>query len=86
MAIAVFLLVLACINCINLKTAYGSLRAGEVVVRTVVGSLKSRLIVQFLVESILMSLVSCLLAITLVQVLLPALNQLAMTELSLLPH
>jgi len=82
-AIAVPILILACINYINLTTARASLRAREVGVRKVAGSLKSRLIAQFLVESVLISLVSFLLAITLVQVLLPTFNQLAMTELSL---
>jgi len=83
LAISVFILVLASINYINMATARATLRAREVGVRKVVGSSKSRLIAQFLVESVLISLVSFLIAITLVQVLLPAFNQLAMTELSL---
>ncbi len=82
-AIAIFILVLASINYINLTTARASLRAREVGIRKVSGSLKSSLIVQFLVESVIISLVSLLIAITLVQVLLPTFNQLAMIELSL---
>jgi putative ABC transport system permease protein len=82
-AITIFILVLACINYINLTTARASLRAREVGIRKVSGSLKSSLIVQFLVESVIISLVSLLIAITLVQVLLPTFNQLAMIELSL---
>jgi putative ABC transport system permease protein len=83
LAIAVFILVLACINYINMTTARALLRAREVGVRKVAGSLKSRLIAQFLVESVIISLLSFLIAIILVLVLLPAFNQLAMTELSL---
>jgi putative ABC transport system permease protein len=82
-AIAIFILVLACINYINLTTARASLRSREVGIRKVSGSLKYSLIVQFLVESVIISLVSLLIAITLVQVLLPTFNQLAMIELSL---
>lgn len=82
-AIAIFILVLACINYINLTTARASLRAREVGIRKVSGSLKSSLIAQFLIESVIISLVSFLIAITLVQVLLPTFNHLAMIELSL---
>jgi len=82
-AISIFILVLACINYINLTTARASLRAREVGIRKVSGSLKSSLILQFLVESVIISLVSLLLAITLVHVLLPTFNQLAMIELNL---
>lgn len=81
--IVVFILVLACINYINLATARASLRAREVGVRKVLGSLKSRLIAQFLVESVLMGLVSFLIAIILVQVLLPIFNQMVRNELSM---
>jgi putative ABC transport system permease protein len=82
-AIAIFILVLACINYINLTTARASLRAREVGVRKVSGSLKSSLIVQFLVESVIISMISLLIAITLVQVLLPTFNQLTMIEINM---
>jgi putative ABC transport system permease protein len=82
LVIAVFILFMATINFINLTTARSSLRVREVRVRKIVGSLKSRLIAQFLVESIIISLVSFLLAMTFVQVMLPVFNQLAMSDLS----
>jgi len=83
LAIAAIILVLACINYINLTTARASLRVREVGVRKVVGSRKSRLMAQFLVESMLISLVSFLFAITMVQVLLPTFIQMTGHELSL---
>ncbi|MFC2099122.1 ABC transporter permease, partial [Bacteroidota bacterium] len=85
LTIAVFILLLAVINYVNLTTARASLRAKEVRVRKVVGSSKTRLISQFLVEAILVTVFSLLIALTMVQVLLPGFNQLASTELSMEP-
>jgi putative ABC transport system permease protein len=82
LVIAVFILFMASINFINLTTARSSLRAREVRVRKIVGSLKSGLVAQFLVESVIISLVSFLLSTTIVRVLLPIFNQLAMSDLS----
>jgi putative ABC transport system permease protein len=83
LSIAIFILILACINYVNLTTARASLRSREVGIRKVAGSSKVSLIAQFLVESIIISLVSFSIALTLVQVLLPTFNQLAMTEINL---
>jgi putative ABC transport system permease protein len=83
LVIAVFILFMASINFINLTTARGSLRVREVRVRKIVGSLKSRLIAQFLVESVIISLVSFLLSMTFVQAMLPVFNQLARSDLSM---
>lgn len=83
LTIAIFILVLAVINYINLTTARASLRAREVGIRKVTGSTESRLIVQFLVESILITLASLLIALVTVYLLLPGFNQLAFTDLDL---
>lgn len=80
-AVAVFILALACINFINLSTARSANRAREVGLRKVVGSLRSGLIQQFLVESLVLSYFSFLLALGLAVVLLPVFNRLAGTQL-----
>lgn len=76
-AIALFILVIACINFMNLSTARSSNRAKEVGIRKVMGSFRSHLIRQFLMESILLSVISFLIAIPLVAILLPIFNDLA---------
>jgi putative ABC transport system permease protein len=76
-ALAVFILVLACVNFINLSTAIASKRGKEVGIRKVMGSLKSQLVVQFLVEAVVLSFFALLVAVGLVVVLLPYFNQLA---------
>jgi putative ABC transport system permease protein len=84
LVIATFVLFIASINYINVTTARSSTRAREVMIRKMVGASRIRLIVQFLVESVITGLVSFLMAITIVQILLPKFNQLAMTELSMI--
>lgn len=76
-AVAVFILLIACVNFINLSTAKSANRALEVGLRKVVGSVKGHLVGQFLAESILYSLLSFLLGLLLAWVLLPYFNQLA---------
>lgn len=73
--VALFILLLACINFMNLSTARASKRAKEVGVRKVVGSTKRNLIGQFLGESILMSMIALLFSILVVKLLLPYFNQ-----------
>jgi putative ABC transport system permease protein len=82
-AIAGFILVIACINFMNLSTARSSNRAKEVGVRKVMGSLRSHLMRQFLTESILLSLLSFVLSIGLAYLLLPLFNNLAGRALSI---
>ena len=82
-AIAVFMLLVACINFMNLSTAGASTRAKEVGIRKVMGSLRSELIRQFLAESVLITLIALLISILLVYLALPTFNSLAETELSL---
>jgi putative ABC transport system permease protein len=73
-AAAFFLLIIACINFLNLTSARGPVRAREVGVRKVVGASQKNLITQFLLESILFSTLSLLLALVFVMLLLPAVN------------
>ncbi|HMG91667.1 MAG TPA: ABC transporter permease [Chryseolinea sp.] len=76
-SIAILILVIACINFMNLATARSAERAREVGVRKTMGSLKGQLISQFLVESILISLIATGLAIGFAQIALPYFNDLA---------
>jgi len=75
-AIAILILLTACINFINLATARSSLRANEVGVRKAAGALRRQLIVQFLVESIIYSLLSLGIAFIIMEVSLPFMNNL----------
>lgn len=79
--IAALILVIACINFMNLATARSAERAREVGVRKTMGSQKGQLISQFLAESILLSLLSTLFAVLLVYLLLPYFNNLAGKQL-----
>ncbi|MFA6129174.1 MAG: ABC transporter permease [Bacteroidales bacterium] len=81
--VAFFLVLIAALNYINLATARATRRAKEVSLRKVVGSDRSLLIGQFLAESVLLTLFSLLLAIVLISLLLPALNQLSGKSFSL---
>jgi hypothetical protein len=72
--VALFILVIACINFMNLATARSSLRTREVGVRKAVGALRSSLIGQFLTESMLMSILAAGLALGTVALVLPAFN------------
>jgi len=84
-AIAVFILLIACVNFINLSTARASLRAREVGIKKFVGSSRNRLVMQFLSESILFSLASFLAALGLAALALPEFGRLVERELSLAP-
>ncbi|HEY5462183.1 MAG TPA: ABC transporter permease [Hanamia sp.] len=75
--IGVFVLLLACINFMNLSTARSEKRAKEVGIRKTVGSVRSQLIGQFLSESVLVAFVSFIFSILLVIVLMPLFNKLA---------
>ncbi|UCE65861.1 MAG: ABC transporter permease [Candidatus Zixiibacteriota bacterium] len=74
--IAVFVLLIACINFINLSTARSLIRAKEVGLRKAVGARRLQLVRQFLGESILLSAISFFLAVVLVEICLPAFNNL----------
>jgi len=82
-AVALFILAIACINFMNLSTARSANRAKEVGVRKVLGSLRSHLVRQFLLESVLLSLFSFFLALILALGFLPVFNDLASKKLAL---
>ena len=75
-AIAVLVLIIACINFMNLATARSESRAREVGIRKSVGSRRKELILQFLGESVLVTFIAFILAIALVELALPFYNQL----------
>ncbi|HEV8270224.1 MAG TPA: ABC transporter permease, partial [Chitinophagaceae bacterium] len=81
--VALFILAVACINFMNLATARSARRAKEVGLRKVVGAGRKQLIGQFLGESLLISFLSLLIAVSLVWLLLPAFNDLAGKELAI---
>jgi putative ABC transport system permease protein len=81
-AIALFVLLIACINYMNLSTARSSLRAREIGIRKVSGALRREIILQFLTESILISYIGLILAAALTWLTLPALNSVTGLTLS----
>ncbi len=81
--VAVFILLISCINFMNLSTARASKRAKEVGLRKTVGASKGQLIVQFLSESVLLAILSVVLAMFLVALLLPFFNEVTSKEFNL---
>src|ERR1700744_5089767 len=79
--IAIMIQLIACINFMNLSTARASKRAREVGVRKVVGAERSDLVKQFLGESFLLTLIGVLLALPLLYMAIPYLNQLTQTNI-----
>lgn len=82
-AIALFILLIACVNFMNLSTARSANRAREVGVRKVLGSAKKHLVAQFLIESILVTFAATIIAVVVATTLLPAFNQLAGKDLAI---
>ncbi len=82
-AIAMLILGIACINYLNLATASASKKAREIAVRKAVGALRHQLIAQFLVESVLLTLMSLVGAWVLASLALPLFNGLMLRDLSL---
>ncbi|MCK4782445.1 MAG: FtsX-like permease family protein, partial [Desulfobacteraceae bacterium] len=81
--IAFFILLIACVNFMNLSTARGANRSKEVGIRKVMGSGKLRLVRQFLCESILLSFIALIIAVSIVEVVLPAFRNLTNRQLEL---
>ncbi len=81
--IGIFVLLLACINFMNLSTARSEKRAREVGIRKTVGSLRSQLVVQFFVESLLTVLFAFAVALLLTWIALPSFNEIADKELTI---
>jgi putative ABC transport system permease protein len=82
-AIAIFVLFIACINFMNLTTAMATKRAREVGMRKVLGAGKSKLVRQFLGESLVMSLFGLVISLVLIEVLLPAFGSMVGRQLEL---
>lgn len=82
-AIAIIILIIACINYINLATARSFMRAREVGVRKVLGATTRQLMFQFLTESVVLCLIALMLALSFSEMALPYFNALAGKTLSL---
>ncbi|HMJ46033.1 MAG TPA: FtsX-like permease family protein, partial [Ferruginibacter sp.] len=83
LAIALFILLIACINYMNLSTARSIVRAKEVGIRKVVGAERKEIIFQFLSESVLLTWIALLLAGVLTWALMPLLNKISGLHLSM---
>ena len=81
--VAIFVLLIACINFMNLATAQAAKRAKEVGLRKVVGAQRSSLIKQFMGEAVMLTLIAILIALACAAVLMPAFNALSGKQLSL---
>ena len=81
-AIALFVLLIACINYMNLSTARSALRAKEIGIRKVIGARKKELIYQFLSESVLICMVATIIALVLAWAALPWLNKVSGQQLT----
>jgi putative ABC transport system permease protein len=81
--VGIFVVLMACINFMNLSTARSEKRAKEVGIRKAIGSLRGQLVTQFFSESILISVISLVLALLLVQISFPLFNQLSDKQLRL---
>ena len=82
-AIALFIILLACVNFMNLATAQSGKRTKEIGIRKVLGSQRKQLIGQFLAESFLYTMFAAFIGVLAVAIVLPAFNQLASKQLSL---
>jgi putative ABC transport system permease protein len=80
-AVAIFMLLIACINYMNLATARSANRAKEVGIRKVMGSQRRQLIAQFVTESVVVTLLALIVSLVLIYALLPLFNQLSNKQL-----
>ena len=80
--IALFILLIACVNFINISTARSATRAKEIGVRKVLGSNRSRLVWQFILEFAALALISLMLALVLVELFLPSFDSITRAHLS----
>lgn len=81
--VALFILLIACINFMNLSTALSSQRAKEIGLRKTIGARQVQIIIQFMSESILLSFISLIIATVLAILLLPLFNELASKSISI---
>jgi len=82
-ALAIFILLIACINFINLSTARSILRAKEIGLRKAIGASRSKLIRQFLVESIMVATIALIISLMLLELALPFFNLLTFKHLAI---
>src|SRR6202012_5315491 len=75
--VAILILVIACINYVNLSTARSMMRSKEISMRKIVGAAKSHLFMQFIVETALLFLIAAALAIGVIFALMPLFNQIS---------
>ena len=83
LAISIFIIILACINFINLSTSRSLARAKEVGIKKVVGSSRKQLIYQFLSESVIFSVVALNIGLLIIELFLPSFNNFTEKELSI---
>jgi putative ABC transport system permease protein len=81
--VALFILLIACINFMNLSTARSVKRAKEIGVRKVVGAVRSALVKQFIGEALMLALIAAVLALAMVSLLLPVFNTLTLKQIVL---
>lgn len=80
--IAIFILIIACINFMNLSTASANKRAKEVSLRKTIGAHKNQMRIQFIQESVLLAILALILAIVLLSIIIPAYNKIFNNTLS----
>lgn len=80
--VAILILIIACINYVNLSTARSMLRAKEISMRKIVGAAKMHLFMQFIIETALLFVLAAALAIGLVYILIPLFNQVSGKQLA----
>ncbi len=78
---AIFILLIAAINFVNLSTAAASLRAREIGVRKVVGAARPWLVMQFLVETVILCIAAAIIAVAVVELTLPHFNRLVLADI-----
>jgi putative ABC transport system permease protein len=82
-AIALLILVIACINYVNLSTARSMLRAKEISMRKIIGAAKMQLFMQFMVETALLFMMAAVLAIGVIYIMMPVFNKVSGKEMNL---
>jgi putative ABC transport system permease protein len=85
-AIALFVLLIACINYVNLTTARSAIRTKEIGIRKISGALRPALVKQFLTEAVFFATISGIVAIILVQLCLPGINNITGKQLTLITY
>lgn len=82
LVVAILILVIACINYVNLSTARSMLRAKEISMRKIVGAAKAQLFLQFIIETALLFVLATMFALVLIYLLMPVFNQLSGKQLT----